>query len=329
MAVKSKTSKSLKKGNKIQTETKKQVKTPVPVAVEEETHSDDEEEEEEQEEQEEQGLDFGALEESEDEDEDQDLTQPVKEISKKEDKEEEEEEEEEEEKEEDVPLSEAEFDDDADVVPFTKLTINNKAALADSLARIELEWSKLPFNEGQQITYHTKVEEDIKDIYDDTERELQFFKQGLDAAVQGRKKLMALNIPFSRPMDYFAEMVKSDEHMDKLKAIMVKEASEKKAREEARKQRQLKKFGKQVQHETLQQRQKDKRDTLEKIKSLKKKRKNNEIGGDDFDIAVEEASGLGEEKQRSKKQKIQQRASQKSVGKKRPGKNRRRNKRKN
>lgn len=80
--------------------------------------------------------------------------------------------------------------------------------------------------------------------------------------------------------------------MDKLKAKLVAEATEKKAREEARRQRQLKKFGKQVQHETLQQRQKEKREALDKIKSMKKKRKNNEMSGadDGFDIAVEEAS---------------------------------------
>ncbi|GME83877.1 unnamed protein product [Ambrosiozyma monospora] len=109
------------------------------------------------------------------------------------------------------------MDSDADVVPHTKLTVNNKAALRESLARIQLKWEKLPFDEHQSITYHSKVEEDIKDIYDDTERELQFFKQGLDAAIQGREKLLKLKIPFARPMDYFAEMVKTDEHMDKMK----------------------------------------------------------------------------------------------------------------
>lgn len=238
-------------------------------------------------------------------------------------------EDEEEDEEEDVPLSEAEFDSDADVVPHTKLTVNNKVALKESLARIQINWEKYPFDEGQSLTYDNVVESEIKDIYDDTERELAFFKQGLHAAIEGRKRLLALKIPFTRPDDYFAEMVKSDEHMDKLKAKLISEATEKKAREEARRQRQLKKFGKQVQHETLQQRQKEKRETLEKIKSMKKKRKNNDMsGGDDFDIAVEEASKVGTERQREKKQKIRQNVSSKSSSKSRPGKNRRRNKKK-
>ncbi|KAG0680481.1 rRNA-processing protein and EBNA1-binding protein ebp2 [Pichia californica] len=305
----------------------KQQKVVEEKVVIEKEESNNEEESDEEEEESENELNIYALNESEgDDDDDENLEQ-----EKEDDDDDDEEEEEEEEEEEDIPLSEAEFDSDADVIPHTKLTVNNKVALKESLKRIEIDWKKYPFDESQSLTYNTKVESEIKDIYDDTERELAFFKQGLDSAIEGRQKLLALKIPFARPVDYFAEMVKSDDHMDKLKAKLVSEATEKKAREEARRQRQLKKFGKQVQHETLQQRQKEKRETLDKIKSMKKKRKNNEIsGGDDgFNIAVEEASNVGSEKQREKKQKIRQNVSSRSQSKtKRPGKNRRRNKRK-
>lgn len=201
------------------------------------------------------------------------------------------EEEEEAEEEEDIPLSDVEVDSDADIVPHTKLTINNMAALRESLARIELPWSKHAFTEHQSIVSAEKSETQIKDIYDDTERELAFYKQGLDAVKQARTTLLKLKVPFSRPMDYFAEMVKSDEHMDKLKNKLLTEAANKKASEEAKKQRQLKKFGKQVQHATLQERAKQKRETLEKIKSLKKKRGANELNNDDdFQVALEEAT---------------------------------------
>lgn len=75
---------------------------------------------------------------------------------------------------------------------------------------------------------------------------------------------------FTRPNDYFAEMVKADEHMGRIKAKLVEEAAGKKASAEARKQRDLKKFGKQVQVAKLQEREKEKRSTLEKIKVLKR-----------------------------------------------------------
>ncbi|GMG39187.1 unnamed protein product [Ambrosiozyma monospora] len=134
-------------------------------------------------------------------------------------------------------------------------------------------------------------------------------------------------------MDYFAEMVKTDEHMDKMKGKLIKEQTEKKAREEARRQRQLKKFGKQVQNETLIKRQKEKRETLDKINSLKKKRKMNEIGGDAFDVGIEEAAASGDGFNKRQKR---GNGSGKGKGpivsqkptKKRLGRNRRRNKRK-
>ncbi|KAM3161572.1 Ebp2 [Lachancea thermotolerans] len=196
----------------------------------------------------------------------------------------------EDEEEKDVPLSDVEFDSDADVVPFQKVTVNNSNAIKHALERIQLPWKKHSFQEHQSITSEGNTDETIKDIYDDTQRELALYKQSLDAVLQARQKLKTLKVPFKRPLDYFAEMVKSDEHMDKLKSKLVSEASDRKAREDARKQRQLKKFGKQVQVATLQSRQKEKRETLEKIKSLKKKRKHNEIDDSAFDVGIEEAA---------------------------------------
>ena len=255
---------------------------------EEKEAENNEEEEEEDDDDDEEELDLEKLAASESE---SDINDEEEEDDDDDDEEEDDEVENNDEPEDDIPLSDVEVDSDADIVPHTKLTINNMAALRESLARIELPWSKHSFIEHQSITSADKTESEIKDIYDDTERELAFYKQGLDAVKQSRKTLLKLKIPFSRPMDYFAEMVKSDEHMDKLKNKLLTEAANKKASEEAKRQRQLKKFGKQVQHATLQERAKQKKETLEKIKSLKKKRGANEISNDDdFQIALEEAT---------------------------------------
>ena len=105
---------------------------------------------------------------------------------------------------------------------------------------------------------------------DDLQRELSFYTQSLEAAKAARSRLRAEGVPFSRPKDYFAEMLKEDAHMDKVKAKLVEEATNKKAAAEARKLRDLKKYGKKVQVAKLQERQKEKRETLEKIKTLKR-----------------------------------------------------------
>ena len=126
----------------------------------------------------------------------------------------------------------------------------------------------MPFSEHQTLVSTCPVS--ISDVNDDLTRELAFYKQCLDSANEGRTLLKDEGIPFSRPSDYFAEMVKSDEHMGKIKQKMTDEAANRKAAAEARKQRDLKKFGKQVQVAKLQERDKAKREMLGKIEVLKR-----------------------------------------------------------
>ena len=177
----------------------------------------------------------------------------------------------EEEEEEDIPISDIESlasSEKADLLPHQRLTINNTAALRKAYASISLPYSTLPFSAHQSLTTSEPVS--IPDVNDDLNRELAFYKQCLSAANEGRSALFKEGVAFSRPSDYFAEMVKSDEHMGKIKQKMTDEAASKKAASEARRQRDLKKFGKQVQVAKLQERDKAKRDMMEKVDLLKR-----------------------------------------------------------
>lgn len=162
--------------------------------------------------------------------------------------------------------------DREDLFVKTKLSINNQPALLASLKRIALprDAGSVPFAAHQVVASAGPTAAKIEDVSDDLNRELQLYAQALEAAQRARALLRAEGVPFSRPRDYFAEMLKDDGHMEKVKAKLVEEATNKKAAAEARKLRDLKKFGKQVQVAKLQERQKQKRETLEKIKALKK-----------------------------------------------------------
>lgn len=169
-------------------------------------------------------------------------------------------------------LEDLEDEDRDDLVPHQRLTINNTVALEAALKRIAL-----PTDDAAPFVTHLSVtgdgaatEAEIPDVMDDLQRELAFYGQALAAARKGRARCRAEGVPFARPNDYFAEMVKDDGHMAKVKDRLIQEASAKKASAEARKLRDLKKFGKQVQVAKLQERQKAKKDTLEKIQSLKR-----------------------------------------------------------
>lgn len=223
---------------------------------------------------------------SEDDEEDDDDERPALDLSRLEDSESdissdeeemreaeraEDDEDDEEEDEDDIPLSDLESvasEDKGDIIPHQRLTINNTTALTAALNRIQLPYSKLAFSEYQAVTTDEPVE--IADVEDDLNRELAFYKQSLSAVKEARSRLKKEGAPFSRPADYFAEMVKSDEHMGKIKQKLIDEAAGKKASAEARKQRDLKKFGKQVQVAKMQERSKEKRETMEKINLLKR-----------------------------------------------------------
>ncbi|GFF34650.1 hypothetical protein IFM58399_03947 [Aspergillus lentulus] len=236
---------------------------------------------------------------NEDEESDKEATGEAEDNEEDEDDEEEGEEEEEEE---DIPLSDLSEDEREDVVPHQRLTINNSAAINASIKRISFITTQTPFSEHNSLVSKEPIE--VPDPNDDLNRELAFYKVCQAAASEARSLLKKEGVPFTRPGDYFAEMVKTDEHMSKIKKKLYDEAAAKKAAAEARKQRDLKKFGKQVQVAKLQQRQKEKRETLEKINELKKKRKTDKSGitdndNDLFDIAIED-SGKSDSRKRSR-----------------------------
>ncbi|KAI0514443.1 eukaryotic rRNA processing protein EBP2-domain-containing protein [Xylaria bambusicola] len=215
--------------------------------------------------------------------------------SKKPAEDEDEDEEEEDEEDDEIDWTDLPEEEREDLVPRTRININNTTGLLASLKRFAIPTDDSTTFASHQSLASKEPTADVigEDLMDDIKRELAFYAQALDAAKRGRALLKAEGVPFSRPTDYFAEMVKDDGHMEKVKAKLVEEASAKKASAEARKLRDLKKFGKQVQVAKLQERQKEKRETLEKIKTLKRKR--SETGGGDlgtreadlFDVGVE------------------------------------------
>ena len=172
----------------------------------------------------------------------------------------------------DVPLSELSEEDRADTIPHQRLTINNIAALLASTKRVAVTRPKMKFSAHNSLilTSLPPTSASIPDPNDDLTRELEFYRVCRTAATDARSLLKKEKIPFTRPSDYFAEMVKSDEHMGKVKKKLYDEAANKKAAAEARRVRDAKKFGKAVQIAKEQERAKEKRQTLEKISSLKR-----------------------------------------------------------
>ncbi|CAE6457733.1 unnamed protein product [Rhizoctonia solani] len=177
---------------------------------------------------------------------------------------------------------------DEDVVPKQKIVINNEVALKRIRETIELG-KDMPWSETLAFTSSKAL--DIPNADDDLNRELAFYKQALDTANTARAKFAAAKLPFSRPSDYFAEMVKSDSHMERIRQRLLDERAGIQKSETAKKQRELKKIGKQVQVEKLKEREKGKKELNERVKGLKRKRGGalDATDGEAFDVAVEDA----------------------------------------
>ncbi|KAK3784647.1 hypothetical protein RRG08_003452 [Elysia crispata] len=105
---------------------------------------------------------------------------------------------------------------------------------------------------------------------DDFNREMRFYQQAQASVLLGLKKLAELSVSTKRPEDYFAEMAKSDAHMKKVKSKLLEKKMSLERSEKVKKMRELRKYGKKVQQEVLQQRQKEKKAMLDSVKKFRK-----------------------------------------------------------
>ncbi|KAG8437073.1 hypothetical protein GDO86_007956 [Hymenochirus boettgeri] len=105
---------------------------------------------------------------------------------------------------------------------------------------------------------------------DDFQREMCFYRQAQAAVLFALPHFHRLNVSTKRPDDYFAEMAKTDQHMQKIRRkLQFKQAAMEKS-EKAKQLRELRKYGKKVQTEVIQRRQKEKSAMMTQIKRYQK-----------------------------------------------------------
>ena len=224
--------------------------------------------------------------------------------------EEEEEEEENDDEEEEIPLdslpSSASLSEQALASRHNRIRINNTEAMQRVYEDMRLDGpstsGKMPWIETMSLVYEHATADEVPDAQNDLDRELSFYRQSLAAAIRGRELVLAAKVSFSRPNDYFAEMVKTDEHMERVRQRLLDESASIKASEDAKRQRELKKYGKKIQTEKLFERQRSKRDMQEKVNALKRKRQTGlDMDDDEFDVQLEEALGERKAAQRTQR----------------------------
>ncbi|KAH0618717.1 hypothetical protein JD844_018158, partial [Phrynosoma platyrhinos] len=114
------------------------------------------------------------------------------------------------------------------------------------------------------------LDKDAADPEDDFKREMSFYHQAQASVLEALPRLHQLKIPTRRPDDYFAEMAKSDQQMQKIRQKLKSKQEAMEKSERAKQLRALRKYGKKVQTEVLQKRQKEKSTMLNAIKKYQK-----------------------------------------------------------
>ncbi|KAL3162251.1 hypothetical protein ABBQ32_009950 [Trebouxia sp. C0010 RCD-2024] len=192
-----------------------------------------------------------------------------------------------------VALAEAEA---APATEEARPNIYNTDAMHDKLE--DITWTtEQPWVETQVITHAQPTE--VDNVDDDLARELAFYNQALGAAQEAIRKFEAASTPWQRPPDYYAEMVKSDEHMAKVKQQLMHEQEQMEAVEQRQKQRENKKFSKAVQAERQKEKVQQKKANISDITKLRKQRQKQGFAGElDLDAALDFKRSPGKPAQR-------------------------------
>lgn len=107
-------------------------------------------------------------------------------------------------------------------------------------------------------------------VLNDFRREMTFHRQAQAAAVEGIKRLHALKVPTKRPDDYFAEMAKTDEHMQKIRSNLAAKQQGQAKSERLKQIREQRKMGKLIQRQARVQKDTEKREMMDKLKKFRK-----------------------------------------------------------
>ncbi|GAM23967.1 hypothetical protein SAMD00019534_071420 [Acytostelium subglobosum LB1] len=178
-----------------------------------------------------------------------------------------------------------------------KYAINDRAGLTQKLQEFRLMvGGKVPWVHTLAVT--AKKPLDCQNIHDDFAREMSFYKHTMDSVLLCEKLCKDNKLPVERKPDYFAEMVKSDQQMYKIKAKLTEDRKRIEKADIIRQKRQTKKFGKQIQVQKAQDRQKEKTQQLDAVKNWRKNREKGNVS-DDFSIDLIEKKEEDDKRKRS------------------------------
>jgi hypothetical protein len=109
----------------------------------------------------------------------------------------------------------------------------------------------------------------LQNVNDDQARETAFYTHATAAVRQAIENLRQSEIPYHRPNDYFAEMLKPDTQMAKIKDSLIGEKRRMESVDKRKKEKLQRQFAKEVQIERTKSRARDKRNNINAVAKLR------------------------------------------------------------
>jgi len=145
----------------------------------------------------------------------------------------------------------------------------------------------LPFLESYEIC---EFDAELADDNDDLAREMAFYNQSMQAVAAGRLRLKQQGVPLRRPDDYFAENLKTDVHMARIKDKLLLETKKMDAFEKRQQRESNRKYNKQIMEMKKQERSDKTKENIEDFTKLRKKG----LSGEQIEEKVEKMLGRGQ-----------------------------------
>ena len=136
-------------------------------------------------------------------------------------------------------------------------------------------------------------------VHNEIKREIAFYNVTRENVMKGMQFLVQSKVPISRPDDFFAEMYKSDTHMNNIKSRILKQQAKMKSFEDKKHRTENKKFHKAIKDHKMKEKHQEKRENLERIQTLKKKVQ--QKGDDMDDKEFDKVMGMNKQGARKKK----------------------------
>eukprot|EP01029_Cantina_marsupialis_P029284 TRINITY_DN780035_c0_g1_i1.p1 TRINITY_DN780035_c0_g1~~TRINITY_DN780035_c0_g1_i1.p1 ORF type:complete len:254 (-),score=95.32 TRINITY_DN780035_c0_g1_i1:247-1008(-) len=199
-------------------------------------------------------------------------------------------------------IAEESFSESEEEVQNVEETNNEEGQSDEAGLMAALESISLDMDFGQRLDVVSESPLDLNGQGSDLKREIAFYNYTLEAVLDAKDLLAEFEVPYLRPIDYYAEMLKSDEHMRRIKDEILFQQKKMMAFEQRKKAKQYKAFAKEIEQEKKKLKAQRTKQQIDAVTQIRKGLKSNNSMS--LDEALEDKKPSKPSKQQPNKRRL-------------------------